>query len=1123
MNSLLIKKTIRHQYAVKVVNIMRIYILLVIIGVTQALGMNSYSQTALINLYMDNTTVEDVINGIEEQSEFRFLYNKKIVNVENKVSIKASNENIIAVLDNLFRDADISYAISDRQIVLNRKDVFLAALPAIARETGKRITGTVTDLNGEPVIGANITEKGISNGTVTDVEGNFSLTVKDDAILQVSYIGYITQEISVLRLVGEMPLIIKLLEDTRTLEEIVVVGYGTVKKRDLTGSVGSINAEKISLTPATNVTQAMQGRIAGLLINVSSNQPGSSPSVLVRGKRSISGGSDPLYVVDGIAITGGLTEINPVDIESIDVLKDASATAIYGARGSNGVIMITTKKGREGKSIVEYNGYAGFESVLNELEYMDGGEFTEYVRESYRANGKYPSDKPSWELDQQIPTFKNDPYTLESVHMGYDANGNFDPSKVRSDSKWWEAIKRRGFITNHQVSVRGGNEKTLFNFSATYFNEKSLMKDEAYTRTSLRSNLDHTVNSWLKVGANSQFAHSVQDRGASLYDAWRLIPIGRLYDDDGNVLLMVSGTDDQYWNPMTRLEPGARVVPYKVNNFMGSYYAEIKLPLEGLRFRSNLGLNLRAIQDYEFQAAITRGKTTMNYAKNATGNQYSYLWENLLYYDKQIGKHNFGVTFLQSVQEYLNESNSIPVQDTPSDMLLYYDVASASTPGAIDSNKQQWNLASFMGRVNYSFNDRYLLTVSARYDGASRLAAGHQWVMFPAASLAWRIKEENFAKDLQALSNLKLRLGYGTTASSEVTPYETKGTLQKMYYTFGSNKLIGYAPDRMPNTTLTWETTGQWNLGLDFGFLRNRISGVIDVYLQNTENLLLDRQLPVVSGFEVIRSNIGRTRNKGIEFTLNTVNIERKNFNWTTDWMLYTNREEIVELYNGKIDDPGNSWFIGEAINVYYNYKKVGIWQDTPEDNAEMAKFNANGSNFRVGSIKLWDDGDYRITPDDRVIQGKARPSVIASLNNSFRYRDFDFSFYFMIHQGAMINNNLSLLNQGMRNGNVKVNYWTPTNPSNDAPRPIEGIDFLDYYYTLNYQKADFVKLKNVTLGYTLPNRFTGRFGISRLRLYCQAQNPWMWTNFEGVDPEGAGGYTRPTPSTWLMGLNVSF
>lgn len=913
------------------------------------------------------------------------------------------------------------------------------------------------------------------------------------------------------------------MEDTQALDELVVVGYGTQKKRDLTGSVGSVSSSEISRVPVTNAAQALQGKVTGVLVNNTSSQPGATPSVFIRGKRSISGGSDPLYVVDGIPIMGGLNEISPTDIESIDVLKDASATAIYGARGSNGVIMITTKRGKKGKTQVDYNGYFGAQTVLNELEYMNAAEFAETVREAYRANGKYLSDTPSWEEDQKIGTFSNDPYSLESLKMAYDANGNYNPSKVRSDSEWWNAVKRTGMITNHELNIRGGNETTNFMTTGSYYKENGLVKDEDFTRFSIRINLEHTINKYFKIGAHTQFARSIQNRGASLFNSWRVMPMGRFYDDDGSILRVVSGTDDQWHNPLLRLEPGAVVNPYKVNRFMGSYFGEIQLPIKGLRFRTNLGLDMRSVQDYTFQSASSRNQT-INYARNATADAFSYTWENLLFYDKSFqNDHSLGITLLQSIQEFKNESNNIPVQDTPADELLYYDVGSALIPGTLDSNNSQWSLASFMGRANYSFRGRYMATASMRYDGSSRLSPGHQWVMFPAASLAWRINEETFMEANNNISNLKLRLGYGTVASQEVNPYQTKGTLSKKYYNYGNIKSIGYAPSDMPNNMLTWEKTGQWNVGIDFGFFNQRINGSVDIYRQNTSDLLLDRQLPVVSGFELIKSNIGKTRNQGIEVSINTLNMSRKNFSWSTDWMFYVNKEEIVELYNGKVDDPGNSWFIGEAINVFYDYKKIGIWQNTEEDLAEMAKFNANGANFKPGSIRLWDDGNYIINSDDRQILGQARPKIVTSFSNSFIYKDFDFSFFFLANFGSMIKNNISYLNQGHRNGNVKVDYWTPNNPTNKFPRPIEGVDYLDYYVTLQYQKADFIRLRNVTLGYTLPKTIGKKLDLSNCRIYIQAQNPWIWTKFEGVDPEGISGYNRPSASSWIIGLNLNF
>lgn len=1109
-------------------HIMKIIIILLVLSIGNSFSM-TYSQNTLLSLDINKQSIKEVIGIIEKKSEYVFFFSDNVrQDLEKSVDIKVNSKTLDVILNNLFADTDLVYTINDRQVSIAKSKKAGSSYPAPQQQT-KTITGTIVDNTKEPLIGVNIVVKGTSTGTVTDIDGKFSLPITEtNAVLVISYIGYKSQEIKV---GNQSSLNVTLEAETLGLEEIVVVGYGTVKKKDLTGSVSSVNSETISKSPVTSATQAIQGRLPGVFISNSTTKPGENASVVIRGKRSISGSSDPLYIVDGIPVVGGINEISPSDIETIDILKDASATAIYGARGSNGVILITTKRGKAGKTQVDYNGYVGFQTVLNLLEYMDGAAYAETVRESYRSTGKYLSDKPSWEEDQKIGSFANDPYTLESLKMAYDENGNYDPSKVRSGSKWWEAVQRTGMVTDHQLSVRGGNDKTNFTFSGSYYDYKGLVKDEEFSRYSIRLNLEHSVNKYIKLGAFTGYTHSVQERGSTLFNSWRVMPMGRFYDDNGDLLEKVSGTDDQWRNPLLRLAEGAVSNPLKINRFIGSYYADITLPLKGLRFRTNLGIDYETRQDYNFQSAEARGNT-MNYARNGTENRSMFTWENLLFYDRTFEDHTIGVTLLQSINEYLREYNKIPVQGTPADELLYYDVGSASNPEKTESGKSQWKLASFMARLNYSFKGKYLATISARYDGSSRLAEGHQWVAFPAAALAWRINEESFMQNVHFLSNLKLRVGYGVVASSEVDPYETKGTLSQKPYNYGSESIFGYAPDKMPNTMLTWETTGQWNAGFDFGFLGNRLNGTIDVYLQNTKDLLLDRQLPIVSGFNQIKSNVGKTRNKGLELTLNSLNINNKNFTWSTDLMMYTNKEEIVELYNGKEDDPGSSWFIGEAINVFYDYKKIGIWQDTPEDRAEMEKFNQNGSNFAPGTIRLWDNGDYKITSEDRVIQGQQRPKVILSLNNTFRYRDFDFSFFFEGNFGAMIKNNISYLNQAHRNGNVKVDYWTPTNPTNAFPRPIEGVDYLPYYETLHYEKSDFIKLRNVTLGYTIPSHITKKWDISRCRVYVQAQNSWMWTNFTGVDPESAlnkdvdgtyAGYTRPTPSTWLVGLNISF
>ena len=456
--------------------------------------------------------------------------------------------------------------------------------------------------------------------------------------------------------------------------------------------------------------------------------------------------------------------------------------------------------------------------------------------------------------------------------------------------------------------------------------------------------------------------------------------------------------------------------------------------------------------------------------------------------------------------------------------MKYYDLGAGSIIDGIGSGYRKWTMASFMGRVNYNYLGRYLLTVSARYDGSSRLADGHKWVLFPSAALAWRISDEKFMKNIKWLDNLKLRVGYGKTGNSSVDPYQTRGTLSKVYYVYnnGKDEVLGYAPKKMANKLLTWETTEQYNLGLDFGFLKNRINGSIDLYLQKTYDLLLERQLPVVSGFSNIVSNIGRTQNKGIEISLNTRNVVTKNFEWTTDLTFTAGREEIVELYNGKVDDPGSGWFIGEPIDVYYNYKKIGIWQDTPEDLAEMEKFNANGANFKPGTIRLWDNGDYKITEEDKQIIGTKRPKFVASMVNSFRYRDFDFSLFLYGSQGGMLKNDISIMEKPGRANSVRLDYWTPNNPTNAYPRPSVDMERPDYINTTYYENASFLRVRNITLGYTLPKALTSKWSIDKLRFYVTANNPLIFTNFSGIDPEGATGNTSPSYSSWMFGLNLS-
>jgi TonB-linked SusC/RagA family outer membrane protein len=1122
----------------KILNIMRISTLFLFICVFATFAGNTWSQNAIVNIREANMTIAEFIDQVENQTDYLFVYSKNELNTKEKTSLKTGSKTVAQCLSETFGNTGIKYVFENEYIVLTTKDI------SITQQSKKQIRGTVTDEQGEPIIGANVIEKGVAfNGSITDADGNFSLAVAENAVLQVSFIGYITQEINVLpQLINGNNLIISMIEDMQALDEVVVVGYGTVKKRDLTGSVASVSAAKILAGSVTNAMQALQGNVPGVLVTTTNWSPGSTPSVLIRGKRSIKASNDPLYVVDGIPVTGGMGDLPPNEIESIDVLKDASATAIYGARGSNGVILITTKRGKTGKVQVSYNGYAGAQTILNKIELMNGAEYAEYVRESYRGAGKYASDVPNKDLDYTIPTSFGgsvtglsgpavDAYTWESIAMAYDENGNYDPSKVRSGALWWKEVERTGIVTDHQLSIRGGRDSHNYMLGITYYKNEGIYKDDSYERYSIRLNNETEAAEWLKIGVSTQFTHSLLNDGVSMENNWRVNPLGRLWDDDGNLTECTSGTDTQWWNPLQYLAEAAVISPKKVNRYFGSYYGEIKLPLDGLRFRTNVGLDFISTQDYSFASSKARSNNA-NQANNATAQRYMYTVENLLFYDKTFNQHSLGVTLLQSVQRDINESNNIVVQELPSDDIKYYDVASGLTVSALNSDHQEWSMASYMGRLNYNFKQRYYATVSMRYDGASRLAAGYKWVAFPAAALAWRINEESFLRDIRSIDNLKLRLGYGVSANSAISPYQTKGQLSKAYYNFGDNHVIGYAPGGLPNKALTWETTEQWNIGLDFGLLNNRINGTIDLYRQSTIDLLLDRQLPAVSGFTSVASNVGKTANKGVEISLSTVNISTRNFEWITDWMFSFNKEEIVELYNGKVDDIGNSWFIGKPVNVFYDYKKVGIWQNTPEDLAEMQKFNDNGHKFTVGSIKIQDvDSDYKITADkDRMIIGQSRPKQFISLDNTFRYKNFDLDIFLYGAFGGMIKNEIRYNHQSYRNNNMKYDYWTMNNPTNAFPRPNADINNIDYESTLYYEKSDFLRVKTVTFGYTLPKQLLENIKLSSARIYVTAQNPLIWTKYSGVDPEGAAsgvsaasGYASPSVSNWIVGINLNF
>lgn len=996
------------------------------------------------------------------------------------------------------------------------------------------ITGCVVDADTEePLIGVTVKILGTAQGTVTDISGNYAINVANGATLEFSFVGYKT----VTHVVGTKKQInVALRPQSYEIDDVVVIGYGTVKKSDLTGAVGSVSAKQLKDVTVTNPQLALQGRVPGVQVTQTDFSPSGGLEIRIRGTRSFQATNDPLYVVDGMMLSTGLSFLDPGDIESIDVLKDASATAIYGSRGANGVVIVTTKRGKEGKPQVEYNSYVGFQTIGRKLDMMNAAEWIEYMRESHRqakGNLKYDSPVADREQDMNMDRFNQDPYVLRAVMMGWNADGTYwDPNKVRGFD-WIDAVTQNGFTQNHNINVRGGSAKTQYSFGATYTNTDGVVKNRGFERITARSAIDTQISSRFKTGLTFSYSHSLEDMDTGLYsNASKMWPASFPLDEDGNYIDL-PGNDNTNYNILYDLVDGAVVRQRKRDRVLANVYLEAKI-IDGLSFRSSFSYDYDMYVDGDFRASKTRANTGGdNTASVSNRRAYAYTLDNMLTYTKTFANiHNLTATVVQSIEGSTSETSSVNAKGIPIDTQKWYNLASASEVASVGSDLTERRLASFLGRVQYSLKDRYLLTASLRYDGASVLADGHKWAAFPSAAIAWRIMEEPFMKNTSEwLSNLKIRAGWGRTGNSAVSPYKTQGLLANTKYIFGEETpAVGFRPSELANKQLGWEYTNQTNVGIDFGFLKGRISGSMDFYVQKTNSLLMNRQLPVVLGYSSILFNVGKTENKGFELALNTVNIDsKKGFRWTTDWVFSLNREKIVELYNGKNDDIGNSWFIGEPISTWYGYKFDRIWSNTEEDLALMEVWNkAGNTNYVPGTVKLVDqNGDNKLTPeDDRVIIGNPRPKFTASMMNNFAFKGFDLSFLLYADYGRTIKNEADMGFNGRAN-QPRYDYWTPNNPNGRYPQPYRDAESpttgSTYITPLRYEDGSFLRMREITLGYTLPAHFTRKAFIERCRVYAAVQNPFVITSFSGVDPEAAHGNNYPMVRTYMFGLNLSF
>jgi TonB-linked SusC/RagA family outer membrane protein len=999
------------------------------------------------------------------------------------------------------------------------------ALPPTARAADVPLSGVVSDESGQGLPGVNVLVKGTAVGATTDARGRYSLRVPAGrTTLVFSFVGYVTQEVE---LGGRSVLDLTLRPDEQSLNEVVVVGYGVQKKRDLTGAISTVSSKQIQAVPVTNVVQALQGRAAGVDVANTSYSPGDSPRIRIRGNRSFTASNEPLYVVDGVPLAGGsLNDFNPGDIESLEVLKDASATAIYGSRGANGVVLITTKRGKAGKTTVSYDAFYGVQFPSQKLQLYDGAGYAELTRESYRnrlTGFIYKSPTPNF-LEDSILFAPKDFYMWQSVRQAYDPDGTYHPERVRS-TNWPDQVLQQSALQSHQVSVAGGGEKTRFLLSAGLFSDKGIMKGKDFNRYTTRFNLDHEISKRVRVGFSNTFAYSIQNQGQNLYyQAHRLLPLTVPRDTLGRLLLN-PGNDANTYNILLDIEGVKR--EQRNTRFFGSFYGEVDL-LKGLKFRVNFGPDFSLTRNGLFYAAqSSEGKGGSSTAGYNQTNRFAYTLENLLFYNARFAdKHELGVTLLQSAQEERVEGSSGTVTNLPYETQLFYNLGTGQNVTGIGSDFSRWRLLSYMGRVNYNFKNKYYLTLTGRVDGSSRLAEGNKYSFFPSVSVAYNLSEEAFLRDVPFIAELKLRGGYGETGNTSISPYQTQGSLARTTYSWDEIPAYGYRPGSIVNSALRWERTAALNIGLDFSLWRSRVSGSVNVYESNTYDLLLRDQLPTAGGYDNYLRNVGSTRNTGIELNLSTTNVRTAGgFQWSTDWMFTRNREAITELYKGKVDDLGNGWFIGQPLSVVYDYKIERIWQNTPEDLALLAEFNKKGNNgFRPGDIKPVDvNGDGIINPADRTILGTDRPAWIASLTNTISYKGLELSVFAYTRQKYLLSADIYGLSYFLndRVNQVVVDYWTPSNPTGTFPRPSERA-FPLYSNSMKAVDGSFVRIRTATLAYTFPSALTERLKLNRLRAYVTADNPFIFNRDKQVlDPEGAGAANTPNRTAFLFGLNV--
>lgn len=1049
--------------------VMKLIAFLMLLALSQV-SAEGFSQQ--VTLVVKKEPLQRVFKQISKQVGLSIVYDKDDLKSTVPVTINVKNATLEQVLTECLKGQPLTYQIEDKIILIERRKTPVAPelSPPVADTSNKpvTVTGTVLDTEGQPVIGATVRSKKTQQGTVTNELGFYKLNVTDGSILAFSALGFEQQEVAIN---GGGTLNIQLKQADKGLNEVVVVGYGTQKRSDITGSVASVPKSRLSQLPVTNVMQAVQGAVAGVNISQSSSVPGSAPTTVVRGQSSINANTGPYVVVDGIPLSktgGSLNDINPNDIESIEILKDASAVAIYGTNGSQGVLLVTTKRGTTAKPTIRYNAYAGVENFANMLRPMNGEQYLQRYADWMKQTGQ----------NQTSPV------------PNYDELENYNAGVI---TDWMDVATRTGIIQDHNLNVSGGTEKVKYFVSGGYLNQKGVVEGYQYKRYTFRSNLDVNVTDYLTVGTSLFVANNNKDGGrANLLNASAMSPYGKVYNSDGTYKIFPMFPEQLFPNPMLGLTTDRLD---RTTNLNGNGYAEIKFsgPLQGLKYRLNGGY---AYLPARFATYIGRKANDLNGTAEVFNSETkSYTIENILSYARDWGKHHIDFTGLYSAQERNYAVSLARAIGFVNDELSFNNLGAGATQSS-SSYSDRYALNSQMGRINYTYDSRYLFTITARRDGSSVFGSDtKKYGLFPSAAFGWNMSNERFMKGISWVDNLKLRLSYGKSGNEAIPVYRTITDNNTGRSPFNGVSTIGILAGNLGNSTLLWENTYNSNIGLDFSLFDSRISGTIDAYNMNTKDLLLLRSIPIITGYSNVFENIGETNNKGIELTLNTRNIDRGNFRWESTIVFAANKNKIVDLYGDKKDDLGNRWFIGQPIGVIYDYRMIGVWQtgEDPKGQDDTAV---------PGDLKFADlNGDGKITPEsDRAILGQTTPKWTGGLTNTFHYKNWHLSIFIQTVQGITRNNpDLSYADEaGRRNLPAELGYWTTENGRNDRPS-------LAYRNPRGYgypSDASFTRIKDATLSYVFSQSVLDKLHLGGLTLYVSGRNLYTFTDWFGWDPE---------------------